>query len=257
MLVVKLLGQFNVQLDGQLIDIPSRPAQTLLAYLVLHPHTAYRREMLAGLIWPDANESNARSNLRHALWRIRKGLGELLGPELFPSDDLTLAFNPPTDCWIDANLINGKATTATAQAALKAAVSAYQGELLPGFYDDWITLERERLQLAFEHKMELLLHQLDQAQRWADTIEWAEHWIKFGTAPEPAFRALMTAHAKSGLKAKVKEDYTRCVEALKREFGVEPSEETQALYQQLRSTRPFSTPAQAKPAPPHNLPAQV
>ena len=103
MLVVKLLGQFSIQLDGQPIDIPSRPAQTLLGYLVLHPYTAYRREMLAGLIWPDANESNARSNLRHALWRIRKALGEPIGPEVFPSDDLTVAFHPPAACSIDAS----------------------------------------------------------------------------------------------------------------------------------------------------------
>ncbi len=118
---------------------------------------------------------------------------------------------------------------------------------------------RTGVQISFhiKRKLELLLQQLSQAQRWADTIEWAEHWIKFGTAPEPAFRALMTAHAKLGLKAKVKEDYTRCVEALEREFGVEPSEETQALYQQLRSTRPLGTPAQARPAPPHNLPTQA
>jgi predicted ATPase/DNA-binding SARP family transcriptional activator len=257
MLVVKLLGEFNVQLAGQPIDIPSRPAQTLLAYLVLHPHTACRREMLAGLIWPDANESNARSNLRHALWRIRKALGEQLGPEVFPSDDLTVAFSPPTDCWIDAHLVNGKTNTATALAVLKEAASAYQGELLPGFYDDWITLERERVQLAFEHKMDMLIARLVQSQSWTDTVEWAEHWIKFGTAPEPAFRTLMTAHAKLGLKAKVKEDYTRCIEALEREFGVEPSEETQALYQQLRSTRPLGTPALARPAPPHNLPTQA
>ncbi len=256
MLVVKLLGEFSIQLDGQPIDIPSRPAQTLFAFLSLHPHTAYRREMLAGLIWPDANESNARSNLRHALWRIRKTLGEPLGPAIFPSDDLTLMFNPPAECWIDANLVTNKANTATPLAALKETASAYQGELLPGFYDDWITLERERLQLAFEHKMELLIEKLSQAQSWTDTIEWAEHWIKFGTAPEPAFRASMTAHAKLGLKAKLKEDYTRCVEALEREFGVEPSEETQALYQQLRSTRPLASPGQAKPTP-HNLPAQA
>ncbi len=257
MLVVKLLGEFNIQLDGQPIDIPSRPAQTLLAYLVLHPNTAYRREMLAGLIWPDANESNARSNLRHALWRIRKTLGEPLGPAIFPSDDLTVTFNPPAECWIDANRVTDKATAATPLAALRETVSAYRGELLPGFYDDWITLERERLQLAFEHKMDLLINQLEQTQSWPDTIEWAEHWIKFGTAPEPAFRALMTAHAKLGLKAKVKEDYLRCVEALEREFGVEPSEETQALYQQLRSTHPLATPSQARPTPPHNLPAQA
>src|SRR5512139_2725820 len=102
MLVVKLLGQFNVQLNDQLIEIPSRPAQTLFAYLALQPGTAFRREKLAGLIWPDANEANARSNLRHALWRIRKALGDEEGPHYFPADDLTLAFSPAPGCWIDA-----------------------------------------------------------------------------------------------------------------------------------------------------------
>lgn len=255
MLVVKMLGQFNVQLDGQPIDLPSRPAQTLFAYLVLHPRTAYRREMLAGLIWPDANESNARSNLRHALWRIRKALGEPLGPELFPGDDLTVTFSPTAACFIDANAISDKVSAETPLATLKETVSAYRGELLPGFYDDWITLERERLQLAFEHKMDLLIGQLNEARSWTDLIEWAEQWIKFGSAPEPAFRALMTAHARLGLKAKIKEDYQRCLDALQREFGVEPSEETQALYRQLISTRPLAAAGQARSLPPHNLPS--
>jgi hypothetical protein len=35
MLVVKLLGQFSVQLNDQPIEIPSRPAQTLFAFLSL------------------------------------------------------------------------------------------------------------------------------------------------------------------------------------------------------------------------------
>jgi predicted ATPase/DNA-binding SARP family transcriptional activator len=254
MLVVKLLGQFNVQLNDQLIEIPSRPAQTLLAYLALHPGTAFRREKLAGLIWPDASESNARSNLRHALWRIRKALGEPMGQDYFPADDLTLMFNAGPGCWIDAIVLGGK--TGLASPTLEEQVAAYQGELLPGFYDDWITIERERLQAAFESKIEALIVRLSSEKHWPDVIEWAEHWIEFGTVPEPAYRALMLAHARSGHKAKVKETYRRCAEALQREFGVEPAEETQELYQQLMATRPLTRPAIAAPvaAPRHNLP---
>jgi predicted ATPase len=257
MLVVKLLGQFSVHLDDRPIEVPSRPAQTLFAYLTLHPGTAFRREMLAGLIWPDANESNARSNLRHALWRIRKALGEQTGQDYFPADDLTLAFTLDPGCWIDAVLLGSKAGPTSP--TLEEQVAAYQGELLPGFYDDWITVERERLQSAFENKIEALIDRLCYEKHWPDVIEWAEHWIKFGTAPEPAYRALMTAHARSGHKAKVKEAYQRCVEALQREFGVEPSEETQELYQQLMSTRPLVKVAVAEPAaaPRHNLPTQA
>ena len=67
MLEVRLLGQFDVRLDGVPIELPSRRAQSLLAYLLLNPRTPHRREQLAGLLWPDATESNARSNLMHEL----------------------------------------------------------------------------------------------------------------------------------------------------------------------------------------------
>jgi DNA-binding SARP family transcriptional activator len=71
---LRLLGQFNLQRDGRLVEIPSRPAQSLLAYLALTVGVAHRRERLAGLIWPDIPEADARRNLRRALWHIRKAL---------------------------------------------------------------------------------------------------------------------------------------------------------------------------------------
>ena len=70
MLRLKLFGQFSVEIDGQPAGVPTRVAQALLAYLVLNAGILQRRERLAGIFWPDASEANARSNLRHALWRI-------------------------------------------------------------------------------------------------------------------------------------------------------------------------------------------
>ena len=76
MLEVSLLGQFDVRKDESSILIPSRPAQSLLAYLIMTAGTAHRREKLAGLLWPDSSEDNARINLRQALWRVRKALND-------------------------------------------------------------------------------------------------------------------------------------------------------------------------------------
>jgi len=59
---VRLLGEFKVNLDGQTVEIPSRPMQSLLAYLILNAGTAYRREKLAGQLWPDSDEDKARHN---------------------------------------------------------------------------------------------------------------------------------------------------------------------------------------------------
>jgi DNA-binding SARP family transcriptional activator len=74
MLEVRLLGQFEVLRDGRRLTIPTRNAQSLFAYLILNAGKAIRREKLAGLLWPDSSEENARSNLRHELWRLRKAI---------------------------------------------------------------------------------------------------------------------------------------------------------------------------------------
>ncbi|MCB0212079.1 MAG: hypothetical protein KDJ52_22240, partial [Anaerolineae bacterium] len=71
MLEVRLLGKFEIKRDGQVIDIPLRPAQSLLAYLLLNADKTIRREKLAGLLWPDSDEASARNNLRQTLWRLR------------------------------------------------------------------------------------------------------------------------------------------------------------------------------------------
>ena len=81
---------------------------------------------------------------------------------------------------------------------LIAAVSVYEGELLPGFYEDWVSLERDRLQAVFEQRMKVLLDRLVGEQRWAEVLDWGERWIALGNTPEPAYRALMYAHAALG-----------------------------------------------------------
>jgi len=235
MLKVRLLGQFIVELDGQAADIPSRPAQSLLAYLILNAGIAQRREKVAGLLWPESTEANARSNLRHALWRLRKALGKSLqtGRDYFDADDITIAFDATADYWLDTAVLDRKADESWSADELIEAVSVHQGELLPGFYDEWVSLERERLQAVFEHKMQLLLERLVEAGRWSEILEWGERWIALGHMPEPAYRALMVAHSELGDLSSVAAVFQRCVEALREELGVEPSQQTKDLYERI------------------------
>jgi DNA-binding SARP family transcriptional activator len=100
MIEIRFFGQFGVKVGDASLQIPTHPAKLLFIYLVLHPYTPIRREKLAGLIWPDSPETQARSNLRHALWRLRKSC-EGVQPETFQADDETICFDPPGDCWVD------------------------------------------------------------------------------------------------------------------------------------------------------------
>jgi DNA-binding SARP family transcriptional activator/predicted ATPase len=231
MLEVKLLGQFEIALDGQSLEIPSRPAQSLLAFLMLNRGAAHRREKLAGLLWPDSSESNARNNLRQALWRIRK----MIGDGYLVADKVSVSFSAEKDYWLDAQILETAAGGNAPVEVLERAVSVYEGELLPGFYDQWVTLERERLQALFEQRIHSLSQLLVEDGRWDDVTKWAERWISLGQAPEPAYRALMTAAAGRGDQAGVVAAFHRCVEALEEEVGVEPSPETLDIFEKLTS----------------------
>jgi len=236
MLEIRLLGQFALRIDEELLHVPSRPAQSLFAYLVLNRHRTFRRERLSGMFWPDASESNARSNLRHALWRARRAIDDagFRSGDYFLVDNLSIGFNPNSACWVDVH------TVADNDAALEddidsmlARAAVYGGDLLPGFYDDWVVLERERLRAVFEQLMQKLIDSMMDDRRWRQVLEWGERWVALGQIPEPAYRAVMVAYDQLGDRAGVVNTYNRCVSALKDELSVEPSLLTNETFRWL------------------------
>jgi WD40 repeat protein/DNA-binding SARP family transcriptional activator len=207
-----------------------------LAYLLLYAGTAHRREKLAGLLWPDATDTNARRNLRQELWRLRKAF-DTSSPgqaDFIASDDLSVGINPDAPYWLDSAVLEKAANSSSADDLMQA-LAAYSGELLPGFYEEWVALERERLLAQFERQIGRLLDYLLSAQRWDDVLAWAERWIAQGASPEPAYRALMMAHSALGNQAQVRAVFERCLKALQAGLGVEPSDETRGLYERLRA----------------------
>ena len=262
MLEVRLLGKFEVKNKNKLLSIPSRPAQSLFAYLIINAGTSHRREKLAGMLWPDSLEETARDNLRHALWRVRKALESGSSTRFLHADDLTISFKKSSDYWLDAAALDKLSENASSD-ELIAVLSAYQGELLPGFYDEWVVFEREHLQSVFEHHMARLMALLEAERRWLDILDLGERWIKLGQKPEPAYQALMSAHAAKGDMSKVAATYERCVETLKA-FEIKPSDRTRQLYEKLRAgqttleTGTTAFPKKQRKEPPNtNLPVPL
>lgn len=257
MLDVCLLGRFEVRTDGALVDIPSRPVQSLLAYLILNARKSYRRENLAWVLWPDSSERNARNNLRQALWRLRKAMGETY----FVADKISIRFNAAADYRLDVDTLQSGGGDNPTLEDLIASVSVYEDRLLPGFYDEWILLEQERLQSLYEDRMQRLSRGLVAQARWREAIQWADHWIAHGAMSEQPYRTLMKAHAGLGDHAGMTLALRRCTDTLRKELGIDPSRETRQLFQRLASgeTGPLPVKGQMSPGnaiPTVNLPLQ-
>jgi len=231
---IYLLGQFKLLAGTDTIELSSRPAQSVLAYLALNPGITYRREKLSSLIWPETSDRNARSYLRQALWRIRKSIESvsLEWQDYLQISDISVTFNDLSDYWLDAEALLKTTKTETIEQLIEI-VNLYRGELLPGFYDEWVVIERDQLQAAHHQKMNLLLDRLVLDRQWDQVLKWGEHWIRLGYSPEPAYRALMHAHAVLGDLGMVSASYQRCLEALDRELGLKPSPETRQLYESI------------------------
>jgi len=236
MLDIQLFGQFYVQVDGAMVSIPSRLAQSLLARLALTPGIMHRRERLAGEFWPDMPETNARNNLRHALWTIRSGLKHG-GAVVIQADKTTAGLPLDANLRVDAlELVRVSGDPCATTADLVSAAGLYRAELLPGFYDAWVDAERLRMRVAFEQLMQRLLTRLSVERRWSEVVQWGTHWFIHGESGEIACRALMTAHHARGSMDGVHAVYRQCASNLEHEMGVEPSDETRALYRRLVQT---------------------
>ncbi|MBK5108275.1 MAG: AAA family ATPase [Anaerolineales bacterium] len=189
----------------------------------------HRREKLAGLFWPDNDESSARSKLRYALWQLRSAVGE----QYFSADKIALSINPETEFWVDCVEFKNNPVNPPGTAQLEELVVLYQGEFLPGFYEDWIFLERDQLRAVYDQKAALLIDGLSGERRWRDVHEWAERWISLGQTPETAYQALMIAHNQLGDKASATSSFLRLELALEEDLGVEPSEIPKQIYESI------------------------
>src|SRR4051794_13688753 len=140
MLEVRLLGAFEAHVDGAPVVPASTRAQSLLAYLALHDGTPQRRDQVAYRLWPDSSDQQARTNLRHVLHTLRAAIPEAGRYLSTTAQTLTLRDFSADVAAFDAAL----AEAGDDVERLRAAADLYAGDLLDGWYDDWLTADRDR-----------------------------------------------------------------------------------------------------------------
>jgi predicted ATPase/tetratricopeptide (TPR) repeat protein len=146
---VALLGGLDLS-DGtqHITRLPSRAVTALLARLALAPERAHGREELIELLWPGVALDVGRNRLRQALSTLKAVLepGGRVPPQPVLLADRISVRVVPGSLGCDALRFERHARAGR----IEAARALYRGELLPGFYDDWI--DEERLRLAALHE---------------------------------------------------------------------------------------------------------
>ena len=217
---VELLGRFRILVDGQELAAepwPARRAAELVQLLALADAHRLPRDQVIDALWPHLDAEAGAANLRKAAYHARQALNS---PEAVVLRGGQVALFPSRSIETDVGHFEAKADAALASggdAACAAAASAYAGELLPeARYAEWSRAPRERLRSTC---VELLRR----------SGEW-ERSVEVDPTNEPAYRELMQRALAAGNRPAAIRWYGRLRNALRRELGIPPSAETEAIY---------------------------
>jgi TolB-like protein/DNA-binding SARP family transcriptional activator len=250
---LSLLGR--VQLDGPdgLVDLPNKKLAGLLAYLACAAPQPQSRERLSSLLWGSHFDAQAKQNLRQALFRLRK----LLGQDALHSDGEVVSLDAGV---VGCDVARFEALIrAGSRDALNEATALYRGRFIDDVavseeeWNEWLTSERERLQdLALGAMVELAQQELA-AGNADQALKAAQRAVALNNMREDAHRLIVLALAATGRKAEALKHYEDLATLLKRELSTEPDAATKGLVAGLRSTK-VATPA--PPTPVAAAPAQ-
>jgi len=263
---VRLLGNPGLAINAAPLSGLTYSRSAALVYYLAASGRDHSREALAGLFWAETGDEQARKNLRDVLADLRRSLGPYLN-----ISRQTVGLNLAAPIVIDSRQFEGHLETArhAEQAgerarALRAAVALYRGDFLDGLYvaqaeafEEWMLAERERLrQLALHALHTLVTYSAEQGQYLAG-MEDATRLLALDPLREESHRQLMWLLALSGQRSAALARYETLCRILDEELGLEPTDETQALYEQIQADDlapavPAAAPATMRPL--HNLP---
>ena len=223
-----VLGGFDLTVDGERLVLPMN-GQRLIAFLALRGQLV-QRSFVAGSLWLDSTDDRAAGNLRSTLWRVNRHcrLVDGSGEALRLADDVA---------------VDHRAAVLQAQALLDPASTECPSprevklfaDLLPDWYDEWITMERERFRQLRAHALERLAERLAELERFGDAIEAALAAVAVEPLRESAHRALVRVHLAEGNRGEALASYVAFRELLERELGLAPSEQLESLVASIRS----------------------
>lgn len=255
-LALRVLGALQVSLDGRPIKtFRSAKTRALLVYLMLESDRPHTRDALAGLLWPDQSNLTARNNLRETLALVRKSIGDRTdsrSPWLEVTRN-TIQFNPSSDHSIDAiafaQLLDACAThrhrhsetCRECAANRRQAVELYCGDFLDQFFlgdsvpfEEWALLRRERLRERQLDALSQLAEFHERRGMYKQAHQYALRQLQVDPWREEAHRQAMRALALDGRCAAALAQYESCRRALADGMGVEPDEQTTALYEAIK-----------------------
>lgn len=236
-LEIHLFGFPSASFDGRAVDLSLRKGLALLAYLA-DTRGPVGRDLIASLLWPDADVEAARGRLRRTLHKIRVACAV----DVIDADRTSLSLASSFDAHVDTHAF----AAACDAGDLNEAVRLYGGDFLDGLsiadcsaFEEWAFFRREALRSRLVQALERLVERELARGEPRAAVAAATRLVGLDPLSETAQRHLIGAYLRAGDRAAAQRQYETCARLLQAELGVGPDAHTQAL---------LAVPSAAEPA---------
>lgn len=240
-LQVFCLGPLSLTRDGEPVPnkaFKRKKARELFVLLLASPDTFFHREELAEQLWPQASQQAALRDFRVAL----HALSDALEPQR-PKNTLAFCIDRQEERYRllsdKLDLDSGRFETLSltnpgSPSDWERAVKLYRGSFCEDYpyIESLETIRRRYDEIYLQVAGKLAEHYLESDQATSAT-ELAQKMIQRDPTWEPAYRTLMRSQHALGHEHLLPRTFTKCLETLEAELGVEPSEETFELAREL------------------------
>ncbi len=220
---LRLFDGFHLEQEGRALRVP-HSARRLVALLGIRGRCG--RTDIAATLWRDVPERTAQARLRTVLWRLHR-----LTADPVVTGRKVLGLAATVDADVPAFVAAARHSMHGGAADRSSTPALVIGDLLPGWYEDWVLVERERLRLLQMHALEAVATQLTAAGRYADAIDAALAAVRLEPLREAATRALIVAHLAENNIVEAVRCLTSFRNGLASEFGAAPTPELEQLVQ--------------------------
>jgi len=238
-LIIHAFGKASTSVGGKLLNLSDWQTQSVrdLFFYFLTSKKPLTREQLGNTLWPDIDEpQKIKLRFKNDIYRLRRAVGQ----DVITYEDVFYRFNHALDFEYDVEafesfLARAKLTINTEEQILlyQKAVDLVRGPFLNDIYADWAMIERERLNQTYLAALltlaELLLKQASPERALAACRRVLDYDIAF----EAAYALSMQIYHRMGDRASIIRTYQDCQDALYRQLGLLPSNDTDQLYRRL------------------------
>ena len=261
------LGRFSIVRHGMPLQhsrkAPHKPL-LLLKALIASGGRQVGNDYLASLMWPDKEGDLAHAAFDTTLHRLRKYLGS---DSCLIVEDRCVSLNSEliwVDIWAferdirlvraDLGQFNRHRSAGAVANHTQALLTAYQGHFLEREEAmHWSVSIRERLRHKYIHCLIDLGRYWEMQGQWNKAISCYQKGIVVDDLVETFYQRLMVCFVKMGRKPEAMAVYRQCRRTLSVVLGLEPMNDTLAIYQSIRSQ--YNITGQSSPLP-HSISQQ-